>query len=165
VLDDPLGDLRTDALDESGAEIAAYALDGGGQDGRVVLGHELLAVLRMGAPTPLQAQRLTGLGAEQRADDGEQIPGAPTGVDAGHRVTGLLIGIRDPLEHPFDDCQARCLCRCLSRCLCLTLVGHAPKVAKGSDTAPGLWTTSLGSRANRFASTCRGTYGTVAFSA
>ena len=85
VLDDPVGDPRADALDQARAEIAADALDGGGKDGGVVLDGELLAVLGMGAPAALHPQRLAGLGAEQRADDGEQIATA-AGVDPGDRV-------------------------------------------------------------------------------
>lgn len=70
---DAVGEDRADALDQAGAEVAADALDGGGQDGRVVLHRELLAVLRVGAPPALHPERLAHLGAEERAHDGEQI--------------------------------------------------------------------------------------------
>ena len=76
-----------------------------GQDGRVVLHRELLAVLRVGAPAALHPQRLARLRAEQRADDGEEVAAAAAGVDAGDRVAVLLVGVRDPLEDPFEHRQ------------------------------------------------------------
>jgi hypothetical protein len=50
VIDDPLGHLGADALDQSRAEVAADALDGGGQHRLVGLDLELAAVLRVAAP-------------------------------------------------------------------------------------------------------------------
>ncbi|MCF2434382.1 hypothetical protein LV779_03330 [Streptomyces thinghirensis] len=73
-----------------------------GEHGRVVLHVELLAVLGVRPPAPLHPQRLPGLRAEQRADDGQQVAGASAGVDSGDRVAVLLIGVRDALQDTFE---------------------------------------------------------------
>lgn len=102
VLHDAVGDAGADALDQARAEVAPDALDSGGQDRRVVLHGELLAVLRVRAPAALHPQRLARLRAEQRADHREEIATAAPGVDPGDRVAVLLVGVRDPLQDPFD---------------------------------------------------------------
>lgn len=56
VLDYPVGEHRADALDQTGAQIAADALDGGREDRRVVVHRELLAVLRVRGPAALHTQ-------------------------------------------------------------------------------------------------------------
>ena len=118
VLHDAVGDPRADALDEAGSQIAADALDGGGQHGGVVLDGELLAVLRVGAPAALHAERFAGLRAEECPDDGEEVAGAAAGVDPGDGVAALLVGVGDPLQDPFHH-----------RC-----VDHVPTVPPGSDS-------------------------------
>lgn len=71
---DAVGHDRPDALDQARSEVAADALDGRREDRRVVVDLELLAELRVRGPTPLHPQGLAGLGTEERADDGEQVP-------------------------------------------------------------------------------------------
>ena len=121
VFDDAVGDARADALDQAGAQIAADALDRRGQEGGVVLDGELLAVLRVGAPAALHAQRFARLRPEQRADDGQQIARAAARVDPRDGVAALLVGVGDPLQDPFHH----------------GCVDHGPTVPPGSDTAPG----------------------------
>jgi len=101
VVDDPLGQLGADALDQARAQVAADALHGRGQHGGVVLDHELPAVLRVGAPPAVQAQRLPRLRAEQRAHDGDQGV-APAGVDPGDGVAGLRVGEGDALQRRLE---------------------------------------------------------------
>ena len=50
MVDDLLRQFRADPFDQPGAEVAADALPGGRQHGRVVLDVELPAVLRMDPP-------------------------------------------------------------------------------------------------------------------
>ncbi len=102
MLDDAFRELRSDAFDEPGAEVALDALDRRGQDRRVVLDVKLPAVLRVRAPASAHPQRLAGLGTEQRADDGEQVGGAAPGVHARDRVTGLLVGVSNAFEYAFE---------------------------------------------------------------
>ena len=95
---------RADALDQAGAQVAADALDRRGQDRRVVVDVELLAVLRVRAPVAAHADGLARLGAEQRADDRDQV--AAAGVDLGDGVAVVLVGVRDPFQDRFEDVHA-----------------------------------------------------------
>ncbi len=130
VLGDAVGEDRPDALDQPGPQIAPDALDGGRQHGRVVLDVELLAVLRMRPPAALHPEGFTDLGTEQRADHREEIPGTSSGVDPGHRVPVLLIGVRDPLQHAFDHGKTP------FAGLGPRLLSHDPTVPVRSDTGP-----------------------------
>jgi hypothetical protein len=101
---DAFGHFGADALDEARAEIAADALDRRRQHSGVAAHLELAAVLRMALPHALHAQALAGLGAEEGADDGEQVAATPARGDAGDRVAGLLVGVGDALK---DRLQCR----------------------------------------------------------
>ena len=72
-LDDARGGDRADAFDQAGAEIFLEPFDRGGQHLLALFGFELLAVLRVGDPLALQAQRFAGGDFRQRADDGDEI--------------------------------------------------------------------------------------------
>jgi hypothetical protein len=56
VVDDPLGEPRSDPLDQPRAEVAADALHGGRQHGGVILDGELPAVLGVRSPASVQPQ-------------------------------------------------------------------------------------------------------------
>src|SRR5215211_6693699 len=98
MLDDPLGHLGADPLDQSRAEIAADPLNRRWQHGGVGLDLELAAVLGMAGPAAPQPQALPRLSPKQRPDHGQQITG-PVGGHAGHGVARLFVGVGDPLQH------------------------------------------------------------------
>ena len=104
VVHDLLGQLRADALDQPGAEVAQDALHRGGQHGGVVLDVELPAVLRVGAPPAAQPQRLAGLGAQQRPDHGDQVTPA-AGIDLRDGVAVVFVGIGDPFQRRLQSGQ------------------------------------------------------------
>lgn len=97
--DDPLGEHRPDAFHQAGTEITLDALDRGGQDGGVGLDLELPPVPRMTRPPPHQPKALTGLSAQQRPDHRQQLITTTAGRHPRHRVAGLLVDIRQPLQH------------------------------------------------------------------
>jgi hypothetical protein len=70
VVDDPLGHLGADPLDQSRAQVAADPLDRCRQHGVVGLDLELAAVLGVAGPAALQSQALPRLGPKQRTDHG-----------------------------------------------------------------------------------------------
>jgi hypothetical protein len=106
VVDDPLGHLRADPLDQPRAEVTADSLNGGGQHRLVHLNLELAAVLGMARPPALQPQALAGLRPKQRTDHGQQVAGPP-GSYPGHGVARLLVGVGDPLQHPIQRGRRR----------------------------------------------------------
>src|SRR6266496_216888 len=73
MVDDALGGLGADPFDQAGAEVAADALDAGGQGAGPLANLELAAVLRVAGPAATQPQALTRLGATQGADHGDQV--------------------------------------------------------------------------------------------
>ena len=103
----PLGHHRADPLDHPRTQVAADALDGGGQHGGIRVHLELPAVPGVGAPAPGQAQALADLGAQQRPHHRQQIRAGPLGGHPGDGVAGVLVGVGDPFQDRLQHRLAR----------------------------------------------------------
>ena len=98
LIDDPPGHHRPDPLDQSRAQVPGDALGSGREHGPVVVHRELVTILAMPRPHPLQLERLAGIDVGQAADDGHQVQ-FPLDRQADHTVSVFLVCVR----HPFDD--------------------------------------------------------------
>lgn len=102
MIDDLLGQLRPDPLDQPGAEVTADALDCGREYSGVAVDVELLAELWMRAPSSAHPQRFTRLCPQQGSDHSDRVISAP-GVDPCDGVPGFLVREGDPFQRCFEN--------------------------------------------------------------
>ena len=107
VIDDPLGDLGPDALDQPAAQIAAHPFDRGGDALPNGFRLELLPVARVVDPLAVKLDRLARLKLRQRPDDRDR----PVAGDAQPQllrpqpqdgIAVLVVVIGDPLDRAFE---------------------------------------------------------------
>ena len=99
VPDNPGGGPRPDPLDQTGAQVAFDALDGGRQHRGVRVDLELPSVAWVRAPPAHQPQALPRLDPEQRPHHRQQVRTTAVGGHPGDRVASLVVGVGDPLQH------------------------------------------------------------------
>lgn len=95
--DDPLGELRADAPDHAGAEIAGHALHRRGRRGLQQVRLELQAVRSIREPDSDSVDVLTGGDRSRMSDEGDQVPPASR-LDLEDREAGVRVVERHPLD-------------------------------------------------------------------
>jgi hypothetical protein len=101
-LHDALRGHRANAFDQARSQIFLDAFNGGRQHLLAAFGFELFAVLRVGDPLAVQAQRFTRRNLGQIADDTDQI-GVTARGQAEHGVAVLGVVVGDAFDEAFEE--------------------------------------------------------------
>jgi len=94
----PPGCYRTDALDETAAQVLFQSSKRGGFRLLGMYDLELPSIFRMLTPVPAEAQRLARVNGWKATHDGEEVP-FPRCFEQGNGVAGVLGVVGDALDN------------------------------------------------------------------